>query len=177
MELDIEITEDALEVGYVEDLFAFGDTEEESAAAEIVDAAGDAFGVIVDAADKAVAKDLSLGPGDAEMMFDVASGLFEIERGEVETNGDALVEGLEGRETELVGEIGLAEEHEGDEGSRIHIVVEQKSELLEDIGWEQVSLVDDEQNAPSFAGQIGKSSVKLGKQLGKVKQGFGLESE
>ena len=175
--LDIKITDDALEVGLVEDLFALGDAEEKSAAAEIVDPAGDTFGMIVDATDKAVAKDLSLRPGDAEMVFDVASGLFEVEGMDVKTNGDALVERLEGRETELVGEIGLAEQDEGDEGSGIHIVIEQESELLEDVGREQMSFVDDEQNAAPFAGQIGKRSVKLRQQLRKVKQRFGLESE
>ena len=92
MELDIEIADDALEIGFIEDLFALSDTEEESAAAEIVDPASDAFGVIVDAADKAIAKDLSLGTGDPEMMFDVTSGLFEIKGREVETDSDALVE-------------------------------------------------------------------------------------
>jgi hypothetical protein len=169
--------DDALEVGLVEDLFALGDAEEESTAAEIVDSAGDALGVIVDAADKAIAKDLGLRPGDAEMMFDVASGLFEVEGMDVEPDGDALVERLEGRETQLVGQIGLAEQDERDEGSGIHVVVEQKAQLFEDVGWEQMSLVDDEQNAASFAGQIGKRSVKLGQQLRKVKQRFGLEGE
>jgi hypothetical protein len=186
VELDIEIADDALEVGLIEDLFTFGDTEEESTAAEIVDSASDALylsyrtsalGVIVGAADKTVAKDLSLGTGDAEMVFDVASGLFEIEGRDVEPDGDALVERLEGRETELVGEIGLAEQNEGDEGSGIHIVVEQKTELLENVGREQMSLVDDKQNGAPFAGEIGQGSVKLGEQLRKVKQGFGLEGE
>jgi hypothetical protein len=176
-ELDIEIADDALEVGFIEDLLAFGDAEEERAAAEIVDAAGDTFGVIVDATDKAVAKDLSLRTGDAEMVFDVASGLFEIKGREVEADGDALVKCLEGRETQLLGEIGLAEQDEGDEGSGIHIVIEQKTQLFEDVGREQVSLVDDEQNAASFAGEIGERGVKLRQQLGKVKQRFGLERE
>jgi hypothetical protein len=133
--------------------------------------------VIVDAADKAIAKDLSLGTGDPEMVFDVASSLFEVEGREVETDGDALVEGLERRETEFVGEIGLTEQNERDEGRRIHIVVEQKAELFEDVGREQVSFVDDEQNAASFAGEIGERGVKLRKQLRKVKQRFSLESE
>ena len=150
-ELDIEIADDALEIGFIEDLFALGDTEEKSAAAEIVDPASDALGVIVDATDKAVAKDLSLRSSDAEMMFDVASGLFKVEGREVETNGDALVERLEGGETKLVGEIGLAEQNEGDERSGIHIVIEQKSELLEDVGREEVSFVDNKQDAAPFA--------------------------
>jgi hypothetical protein len=186
VELDIEIADDALEVGLIEDLFAFGDTEEESTAAEIVDPASDAlylsyrtsaFGVIVDATDKTIAKDLSLGTGDPEMVFDVASSFFEIEGREVETNGDALVEGLEGGETKLVGKIRLAEQNEGDEGSGIHIIIEQKTELLEDVGREQMSFVDDEQNAASFAGEIGERGVKLRQQLRKVKQRFGLKSE
>ncbi len=112
MELAIEITDDALEVGFIEDLFALGGAEEESAAAEIVDPASNTFGVVVDTTDKAITEYLGLGTGDTEMVFDVASGLFEIERGEVEADGDALIERLERRETEFVSEIGLTEENE-----------------------------------------------------------------
>jgi len=87
------------------------------------------------------------------------------------------VQGLERRETKLVSEIGLAEEDKRDDGRGIHIVVEQKSELLEDVGREQVSFVDNEQNAATFTGQIGERGVKLREQLRKVKKRFGLESE
>ena len=93
MELDIEVADDALEVSFIENLFALGDTEEESAAAKIVDPASDAFGVIVDSTDKAIAKDLSLGTGDTEMVFDVASGFFDVEGRDVETDSNTLVEG------------------------------------------------------------------------------------
>jgi hypothetical protein len=43
------------------------------------------------------------------------------------------VEGLEGSEAEPVGEVGLAKEDEGKERSRIHVVVEQEAELIEEV--------------------------------------------
>jgi hypothetical protein len=55
-----QIEDNALEVGLIEDLLALGGAEEESTAAEIVDAAGHALGVMVDAADEAVAEEGAL---------------------------------------------------------------------------------------------------------------------
>ena len=131
----------------------------------------------MDTTDKAITEYLSLGTSNTEMVFDVASSLFEVERGEMEADSDALVERLERRETELVSEIRLTKENERDERRGIHIVVEQKSQLFKDVGREEVSFVNDKQNATTFAGQIRESGVKLREQLRKVKQGFGLEGE
>jgi hypothetical protein len=45
--LAIEVKEDALKVGFVEDLLVFGSAEEESVAANGIDEARDAFSVMV----------------------------------------------------------------------------------------------------------------------------------
>lgn len=66
-------------------------TEEEGSAADVVDATSDTLGVIVNEADEAIGKDGVLAASDAEVMFDVASGLFEVEGFEVVANSDALV--------------------------------------------------------------------------------------
>jgi len=86
---------DTFEVGFVEDLFLLRGTQEESAAANIVDLAGHPLGVIVDS--------------------------------------DTLVESLVGGEAQLVGQVGLTEKNEREQGSGIHLVIEQETELVEDI--------------------------------------------
>ena len=55
-----QVEDDPLEIGFIEDLFPFGCAEQQSTATEIVDAAGHALGVIVDAADEAVAEEGTL---------------------------------------------------------------------------------------------------------------------
>ena len=92
--LPLEIENDPFEIGLVEDLFVLGSAQEESAAANIVDLAGHSLGVIVDATDETVAKDLVLAASDAEMVLDVTGCLFEVEGAEMITDGDALVESL-----------------------------------------------------------------------------------
>ena len=131
--LPLEIENDPFEIGLVEDLFVLGSAQEESAAANIVDLAGHSLGVIVDATDETVAKDLVLAASDAEMVFDVTGGLFEVEGAEMVTDGDALVESLIGSEAQLVGQVRLAEQDEGEQGSGIHLVVEQEAKLVEEL--------------------------------------------
>ena len=60
--------------------------------------------MVVDGGEEAITEELAWVPGDAQVMFDVACGLFEVQGFEVEADGDALVEGLEGCEAELVSE-------------------------------------------------------------------------
>jgi hypothetical protein len=53
-----------------------GGTEEEGGAAEVVDLAGDALGVIVDEGEEEVGEERVLTTGDAEVVFDVGGGLL-----------------------------------------------------------------------------------------------------
>ena len=108
-------------------------TQEESIAANIVDLAGHSLGVIIDTTDETVAKDLVLAANDAEMVLDVTGGFLEVEGAEMVTNGDALVESLVGGKAQLVGQVGLTEEDEGEQGGGIHLVVEQEAELVEEL--------------------------------------------
>jgi hypothetical protein len=87
--------------------------------------------VVVDAAEEAVAEDLALVPGDVKMMLDVTGGLLKVERFEVKTDGDALTESLVGGEAEFVGQVGLTKKDESDEGSGVHVIIEQEAELVE----------------------------------------------
>jgi hypothetical protein len=92
-----------------------------------VDLASHALGVVVDPGDKALAEERVLKPSDEEVMLDVARGLLQVEGFEVEADGNALVESLVGSEAELVGQVGLAEQDEGDEGGGVHLAVEQEA--------------------------------------------------
>ena len=176
-DLAFEIEDDALEVVLVEDLLVLGSAEEEGTATEVVDLASDALGVVVDAGEEAVAEELALAAGDAEMVLDVAGGLLQVEGFEVEADGDALVEGLVGSEAELVGQVGLAEEDEGDQGSGIHLVVEQEAQLVEELRGQEVGFVDDEQDVAALAGQVVEGGAELREEAHKAEGRLDLEGE
>ena len=105
--LTILIIDDPFEVSFIEDFFVLGDAEQESAATDIVDLAGDPLGVVVKAGDKTLAEDLILRAGHTEMMFDVGDGLLKVKGAEVVTDGDPLMEGLVGSEAKELGQVGL----------------------------------------------------------------------
>jgi len=66
-----------------------------------------ALDVVVDAAEETVAKELALIARDAQVVLDVPGGLFEVKGSEVETDGNALVEGFVRCKAELVSQVGL----------------------------------------------------------------------
>jgi len=125
--LTFEVENDALEVRFVEDLLALGRAEEECAATEVVDLASDSLGVIVNASQESITEDSALASSNAQVVFGIACGFFQVKGFEVEADGDALVESFVGCEAELVGQVRLAKEDEGDQGSGVHVVVEQEA--------------------------------------------------
>jgi hypothetical protein len=110
-------------------------------------------------------------------MFDVPSSLLQVEGRDLVADSDALVEGLVGSEAELVGQVRLTEQDEGDEGGGVHLLVEEEAELIEDIGGEEMALVDDEEDETAFAGEVSQGGLQLGLELEEVVGGFDLESE
>ena len=58
IELAIEIKKNALEVGFIENLFVFSSAEKERGAANVVDETGNALGMVVKGGDKGVRKKL-----------------------------------------------------------------------------------------------------------------------
>jgi hypothetical protein len=48
----------------------------------------------------------------------------------------------------------LAEKDEGEKRDRVHLIVEQEAELVEDVVRKQVSFVDDEEDGAALAGQF-----------------------
>jgi hypothetical protein len=175
--LTFEIEDDSLEVRFVQDLLAFGDAEEECAATEVVDLASHALGVVVDTREEALAEDRALASGDAETVFDVGCGFFQVKRFEVEADGDALVEGFVRGEAELVSQVGLAEEDEGDQGSGVHLVVEQEAQLVKEFRWQEVRFIDDEEDVAALACQVVESGAELGQETYKAEGGFDLQGE
>jgi hypothetical protein len=175
--LSFEVADYALEIGLVEDGFVLRGAEEEGSAAEVVDSAGDALGVVVDQGDKAIGEDGVLASGDAEVVFDVGSGFLEVEGFEVIADGNALMERLVGGKAELESELGLAEEDEGEEGGGVHVVVEQETELVEELRGQQVGFVDDEEGEAAFAGEVRKGGAELGEEAAEAEGRLGLQGK
>jgi hypothetical protein len=130
----LEVKQDAFEVGFVEDLLVFGGAEEEGGAANVVDQAGNTFGLVVQGGDESIGEKLAGVTGDGQLMFDVSGGFGQVEGREGVADGDALVEGLIGSKAEFGGEIGLANEDEGEERVGIEVVVEEEAELVKEVG-------------------------------------------
>ena len=152
--MTIKVKKDAFEVGFIKDFLALGGAEEQGGATNIVDVTGAAFGVVKEVGDETVAKELTLIAGHAQMVFDVGGGFLKVERGELIPNGEALVEGEVRGEGEFVSQVGLAQEDEGELGGRVEILIEQETELVEDVRGQLVSLIEDEEEEAAFAGQI-----------------------
>jgi hypothetical protein len=173
-ELAFEVTEDTFEVRFVQDLFVLGGAQEEGTTTDVVDLAGHTLGVVVDAGDEAIAEELALVASNAEVVLDVTGGLFQVEGFEVVADGDALMESLVRGEAEFVGQVRLAEEDEGDEGSGVHLVIEQEAQLVEEFRREEVSFIDDQQDVAAFASQVVEGVAELREEADEVEGGFDL---
>ena len=71
----------------------------------------------------------------------------------------------------------MADKDEGEERSRVKVVVEEEAELVEEFGREEMSFVDNEEREAIFAGQVLQGIVQLGKQAGEGVGGFYLQGE
>ena len=152
--MSVKVEEDAFEVGFIKDFLALRGAKEQGGATNIVDVTRPAFGVLKEASNETVAEELTLITGHAQMMFDVGGGFLKVERGKLITNGETLVEGEVRGEGEFVSQVGLAQEDEGELGGRVEILIEQETELVEDVRGQLVSLIEDEEEEAAFAGQI-----------------------
>jgi hypothetical protein len=108
-------------------------------------------------------------------VLDIPSGLFQVEGSEVVADGDTLVEGFVRCKAELVSQVGLSEEDEGQGRSGIHVVVEQEAELVQEVGGEEMGFVDDEEDVAALAGQVGESGVELREEPEEAEGWLGLE--
>jgi hypothetical protein len=175
--LTFEVEDDALEVRFVEDLLALGSAEEERAATEVIDLARHALGMVVNASQESITEESALASSNAQVVFGIACGFLQVKGFEVEADGDALVEGFVGSETELVGQVRLTEEDEGDQGSGVHLVVEQEAQLVKELRREEMSFIDDEEDVAALAGQVVEGRAELWEETHKAESGLNLESE
>ena len=93
--LEINIGDRLADRAFIDDGFLLDQPGHQGGGAELIDAARHALGVFEDALDRVVGEERPGGvTRDADLMFDVAQGLLQIERAEVKAHGEALGEGL-----------------------------------------------------------------------------------
>src|SRR5579859_8004416 len=95
----------------------------------------------------------------------------------MEAGGDALVEGGEDAEAELVIEGGLTDEDASEGALGIHVGVGEQAQLFELVGLEEVGLVDDEDDAAVAFSLFGlEHLLSLGHELGPEKARLSAQS-
>ena len=87
--MTVKVKENTLKVGFIEDLFVFGDAQEQGSATDVVDLASDPFRMVKEGGDETVTEELIFKSGDAEVVFDVSGGFLEVGRGG-DDNGRAM---------------------------------------------------------------------------------------
>jgi hypothetical protein len=173
----LEVIESALEVRFIEHLFLFHHTQNKRDATEIIDLTSDAFGEFVNGIEKTIAEDSSLAAGDEELVLDVADGGLQVERREVKRDANALAEGVEGSKTEFVGQVRLAQEDEHETGGGVHVGVEQKTKLIEEVRRELVCLINDENGTTTLTEGVVEGITELGQHLAEGVSGFNLKAK
>ena len=129
---------------FIEDRFLVNQAGHESGRADLIDAAGNALGVLEDALQSIVGKERTgLVASDLGLVLDVADSLLQIEWAEVTAHGQALVEGLVNREMEGAAEIGMADQHHGGERLTVHFVTEEQAQLFEHGLGQEMRLIED----------------------------------
>jgi hypothetical protein len=111
------------------------------------------------------------------MVLDVANGALEVERREVKRDSNALAKGIERSKAEFESQVRLTEEDEHEPGGRVHLGVEQKTELLEEVRGELVGLINDEQGTTALTEGIVEGSTELGQHLAEGVSGFNLKTK
>jgi hypothetical protein len=173
----LQVIESPLEVGFIKHLFLLHHAEQERNATEIVDLPGYAFGLFVNGVEKTVAENSLLAASHEQMVLDVTNGAFQVERGEVKRDANALTEGIEGGKAEFESQVRLAEEDENKAGGGVHLGVKQKTKLLEEVRGELVGLINDEEGTPALAVGIVEGITELGQHLAEGVSGLNLKAK
>jgi hypothetical protein len=162
---------------FVEDALLVNHAGQEGGGAKEVNLAGDALGVIEDAAQRVVAEELAaLKAGDPDVVLDISNGVLQVEGLEMVADGQALVEGLVAGQAQGVAQDGLADQEQRGQGMAVHLVRQQQAELLKGISRQQVGLVDDQQGeaAPGLD-QVAEGGADGGHQLGPAVGGLVMQ--
>ncbi len=131
----------------------------------------------MDGVEKAIAKNSPLAAGDKEMVLDVADGVFQVERGEVKRDANALAKGVEGSKAKFESQVRLAEEDEQETRGGVHVGVEQEAELVKEGRGELVGLINDKNGTPAQTVSVVEGIAELGEHCAKIKSGFNLEAK
>ena len=125
---EINIGDGLADGAFVDPGFLIDQSGHQSGGTELIDAARYPLGVFEDALERIVGEER---PGDvtrdADLMFDIAEGLLQIERAEMIAHCEALIEGLVNGELKGAAEVGMTNQHDGRERLTIHLVTEQQA--------------------------------------------------
>ena len=139
--------------GLVDDRFLGDGAGHQGGGADLVDAAGQALGVVKDARDRVVGKEGACREaGNLDVVADVADRLVQIERREMIADGETLVEGLVDGEPQGGAQGGVTDEQQSSERLGVHLGGEEETELFEHRLSEEMSLVDDDQGGAALGG-------------------------
>jgi len=98
----------------------------------------------MDCGDGGLVEEVFLDPGDGEVVPEVLLHILTVDPFQMATGHDAGGQGLGGAEGELVDEVGLTCEDDGQVGLGVSLKLGEGVQFLEDIQADEGSLVDDE---------------------------------
>ena len=102
--------------------------------------------MVKESGDETITEELSLIADDAEMVFDVSGCFFQVEGEELIADGDTLVEGAVGGKGEFVSQVGLAQQHQGQVGGRVEVIIEQEVELAKEVRGQAMGFINGQMN-------------------------------
>lgn len=138
----------------------------EGAAGEVASPAEQAAGALVDRR-HGIGTEEGLGaPRDREVVGQIVGHVVALEGLHVAPSDDARREGLGGVEEQLVDEVDLAREDDGDEGARVEVGLGDGVELVEDVEPEEMGFVDEEDGSLLLARDVHEEGSDEGDHLG-----------
>ena len=122
---------------------------------EVVHLARQAAGELVDQPDRVIIEERVGTAGELQMVREVIAGLLEVHPVDRVAQRDPLIQRGERRLPQPPAERRLAEQHARERRARVHLAVGQHPQLLELLGAQQMTLVQDEHNPAAAFGLLG----------------------
>src|SRR3990172_1797979 len=109
--------------GLVDEVLVVDKAGQEGGGADLVDASGQAFGIVEEAGDGIVGEDGTGGvAGDADLVLDVGEGFGQVQGPEMVADGEALGERLVDGQAEGAAEVRVADQQDGGQGGAVPLV-------------------------------------------------------
>jgi hypothetical protein len=147
-----------------DDIGALESCGEKSMVSEEIDFSGQTAGGLEESLLSRGLEENRLGTGESEAVLKVGGQLIASQRGEMETDDDALGESFVNGHRESSSKLGLSEQEQAEAVLGIHVVVGEKAKVLENVGAEVMGLIDDEDRP---AACLGDEPCDLGADLSK----------